>query len=418
MIKVIANASWLVLAEAINKATFFVITIIIARSFGSETFGQFNYVISFVLIFSVLADFGINNLVIREVARNKEMAPKLISNSLVVKIFLSVLTLIVIISSTFFIKKPFAVNVMIYILAFYTIINSYNTFSKSIYRAFESMKHETLLKFIESLVLIFLVIITVLFYKNIYLLTSCFAAAALITFLASLKIIERFFTKFKFSYDKKTIIFLLKEGLPFALAGVFVTVYFNIDTLMVSWIRGDTETGLYSAAYNFIFAALLVPSLLGASLYPVLARDAQDGKLIKRKIFTNYLLFLGMGVVGTILLLLLGKLLIALFFGQAYLRSFDSLKILALILPFSYACDYIGVVLASINRQSIGTIVVFFVALFNIFLNFYLVKQDGYIGASYATLISFAIMFVILSAVTYPLIKKFKLIRELKSNYD
>ena len=84
------NTGWLFLAEAMNKGTFFLITIIIARSFGSELFGQFNYAISFVIIFSVIADFGINNLIVREVARDKENIALLIGSSLIIKIFLSI----------------------------------------------------------------------------------------------------------------------------------------------------------------------------------------------------------------------------------------------------------------------------------------------------------------------------------------
>ena len=305
--QIIKNTSWLFLAEAINKGTFFLISIIIARSFGTELFGQFNYAISFVIIFSIIADFGINNLVIREIARDKDVAASLIGNSLIIKIFLSILTFILIIISTIFTPSSLEVNIMVYILSFYIIFNSYNTFSKSIYRAFEKMKFETSLKFLESMILLLYVVIVSVYIKDLKILILGFVVASFITFLISIKWIKKYFTKFNFRLDKKIILFLIKEAWPFALAGIFVTLYFNIDTLMVSWMKGNIETGFYSAAYNFIFAALLIPALANASFYPILSREYKNLFVIKKQIIKYLYLTLGLGIFISIMLILLSN---------------------------------------------------------------------------------------------------------------
>lgn len=388
------NTGWLFLAEAMNKGTFFLITIIIARSFGSELFGQFNYAISFVIIFSVIADFGINNLIVREVARDKENIALLIGSSLIIKIFLSILTILLIIVSTIFTHKSLEVNTMVYILSFYVIFNSYNTFSKSIYRAFEKMKFETFLKFVESITLLLYVSAVSIYVKDLKTLILGFALASLITFLISVKWIKKFFTKFIFKFNKKTILFILKETWPFALAGIFVTLYFNIDTVMVSWIKGDIETGLYSVAYNFIFAASLIPALLNASFYPILSREYKNLFIIKKQIIKYLYLTIGLGVFLSGMLFLLSEFLIKIIYGNEYVNSVYSLRILALVLPFLFLFNYLGIIFSSINKQLVVTVVSFIGIILNIILNFYLINKFGQVGAAMASLVTIIVMLI------------------------
>jgi len=402
------NTGWLFLAEAINKGVFFLITIIIARNFGSELFGQFNYAISFVIIFSIIADFGINNLLIREVARNKDGSALLIGNSLIIKIFLSFLTLGLIFISTIFTHKALEVNILVYILAFYIIFNSYNTLSKSIYRAFEKMKFETFLKSVESIILLLYVLIISIYVKDLKILILGFALASAITFFISVKWIKKFFTKFYFKFDKKTILFLLKEGWPFALAGIFATIYFNIDTVMISWIRGDEETGWYSAAYNFIFVAMLIPSLLNASFYPILSRMNKNLFIIKNNVLKYIILLCGTGIIGSTLILIFKSSLIQFIYGNGYGNSIKSLEVLAFILPFVFFSSFMGVFLSSINKQKVPMLVSGIGMIINILLNLHFIPLNGARGAALASLISIILMTIgfIISTILIPKIKR------------
>ncbi|MFA6524978.1 MAG: flippase [Patescibacteria group bacterium] len=390
------NASWLVVAELLNKGVFFLVTIIIARSFGTDLFGQFNYAISFVIIFSVIADFGINNLIIREVARDKDSADKLIGNSFILKIFLSILTIILIFISTIFTNKPAEVNLLVYVLSLYVVFNSYNTFSKSIYRAFEKMKFETLLKLIESIILVLYVIFASIYIKDMTVLIFGFVFASAVTFLMSIRWIKKFFTKFNFKFDKQTFLFLVKEGWPFALSGIFVTAYFNIDTVMVSWIKGDVETGWYSAAYNFLFISMLFPSLANASIYPVLSRQHKELHLLKRKINIWLLIQFATGIAMAIGIYFSAEWLISIVYGKEYLPGSSSLQVLGFVLPFAFLTNFLGVLLSSTNRQRTALYVTCFNVVINIGSNLWLIPRYGSIGAAYSALTSMFLSAIIL----------------------
>jgi O-antigen/teichoic acid export membrane protein len=346
------------------------------------------------VIFSILADFGINNTVIREVARNKNKSSRFISNGLILKIFLSVLTLLAIWIATFFLHKGVEVNIFVYLLGLYVIFNSYNTFFKSIYRAYEKMQYEAFLKIIEAFLLIFYLCLTSFYFKDVYLTVLGFAIISFITLFLSIFWINKYFSRFNFIVDTKIIKFILRESWPFALAGIFVTIYFNIDTVMVSLIKGDIETGLYSASYNFIFATSMLSSLTSSALYPYLSRIHNTSKKIKN--INKYIrTFFFSGVLLSLGLFFCADILIKLFYGSDYINATGSLKILSLILPFSFACTFIGTYFASINKQITGMFVACVGAILNIILNYFLINSYGQLGAALASLASFVTMFIL-----------------------
>jgi O-antigen/teichoic acid export membrane protein len=257
------------------------------------------------------------------------------------------------------------------------------------------MQYEAFSKIIEGILLITYLCLTSFFFRNIHLTILGFAAISFITLFISVFWINKYFSKLKFSINWEVIKFILKESWPFALAGVFVTVYFNIDTVMVSLIRGDIETGLYSASYNFIFGASLFPSLVSAAVYPYLSRIHNSSTKIQN--ISKYIkIFFLSGVGFTLGLYLYSSMLIRLFYGVDYINAIGSLKILSLILPFSFVCTFIGTFLASVNKQLVNTMVTCVTAILNIILNFILIRQYGQIGASTASFISFIFTFLIL----------------------
>jgi O-antigen/teichoic acid export membrane protein len=258
------------------------------------------------------------------------------------------------------------------------------------------MKFETLLKLIESIILVLYVIFASIYIKDMTVLIFGFVFASAVTFLMSIRWIKKFFTKFNFKFDKQTFLFLVKEGWPFALSGIFVTAYFNIDTVMVSWIKGDVETGWYSAAYNFLFISMLFPSLANASIYPVLSRQHKELHLLKRKINIWLLIQFATGIAMAIGIYFSAEWLISIVYGKEYLPGSSSLQVLGFVLPFAFLTNFLGVLLSSTNRQRTALYVTCFNVVINIGSNLWLIPRYGSIGAAYSALTSMFLSAIIL----------------------
>jgi O-antigen/teichoic acid export membrane protein len=91
----IKNTFWLSQIELFSKIILFFVTILIVRSFGPTNFGKFNLAFSYTAIIMILSDFGINTIVTREIAKYPDMISKYLSNTLSIKILVSIFLIII-----------------------------------------------------------------------------------------------------------------------------------------------------------------------------------------------------------------------------------------------------------------------------------------------------------------------------------
>lgn len=84
--RVASNFLWSIVSEAIAKCVFFITTIYLARTLGVSNFGLFTLAQTITLYFWLAVDLGINMYGIREIAKDKENAEKIINPLLTLRI--------------------------------------------------------------------------------------------------------------------------------------------------------------------------------------------------------------------------------------------------------------------------------------------------------------------------------------------
>ncbi|MGB2728291.1 MAG: oligosaccharide flippase family protein [Halobacteriota archaeon] len=67
------NTGALAISHVITSILGFFLLIYIARYLGEVGFGKYSFAISFTTLFAIFANLGINNYIIREIARNKNL---------------------------------------------------------------------------------------------------------------------------------------------------------------------------------------------------------------------------------------------------------------------------------------------------------------------------------------------------------
>ena len=132
----IKNSFWLYLSEILNKGLIFLLFILIARTFSVEVYGQLSFIISYVVLFSILLDMGLTIFFIREVSSGTyNNIPKLFSNILFMKVILSIITFIIL--SYIFTILSFSTSLfpLIFLFFVYTVINSFSDLFRGYFRA-------------------------------------------------------------------------------------------------------------------------------------------------------------------------------------------------------------------------------------------------------------------------------------------
>src|SRR3989344_7231855 len=82
------------ISEIISKVLQLAIFVYVARIFGKTVFGDFGFSIAFGSIFSVLVDFGMGLLLIREISRRKNLVGSYVYSAVKAELLLSVLTFV------------------------------------------------------------------------------------------------------------------------------------------------------------------------------------------------------------------------------------------------------------------------------------------------------------------------------------
>ncbi|MBI2647026.1 oligosaccharide flippase family protein, partial [Candidatus Woesearchaeota archaeon] len=140
--RITSNFISLALSELISKIIQIIIFIYLARIFGKLEFGKFGFGFAFATIIAVIADFGINTLLIREISRDKKNVGKYVSNALTIKCFLSLITFFI--ASIFLIIGKYSKDTVAiaYIMLVFMVLQTFTDLFYSVFRAFEKMYYD------------------------------------------------------------------------------------------------------------------------------------------------------------------------------------------------------------------------------------------------------------------------------------
>ncbi|MGP8321446.1 MAG: flippase [Methanosarcinaceae archaeon] len=394
--RVAKNTGVLILSSILSKVMGLILIIYAARYLGDVNFGKYSFALAFTSIFMVLSNMGLRNLTVREVARDKELASKYLDNIFCIKLILSVITFGVIIIAINLMDYPYDTMMAVYIIGFTLILSSFSDFFNSIIRAFERMEYEAIAQIIASLVVLILGLFVLFSGYGLLEFVSIYVVGSTITFLFLLSIVIKKFAKPRFAIDLKFCGQTIKKALPFGLIGILGIIHFRIDIVMLSMMEGDAVVGWYSAAYRLTEPLAFIPAMLMISLYPVMSRffiSSENALKTSYEKSVKYLFCLGLPIaVGTTLL---SDKIILLLYGEPFLNSIIAIQILVWATLFRFLNYPLGTVLVSINKERLslftGSVCVFM----NITLNLLLIPKFSYVGASIATVVTEATLFLL-----------------------
>ena len=64
---------------------------------------------------------------------------------------------------------------------------------------------------------------------------------------------------------------IVKSSFPIGIAALLATLYFKVDTIMLSVMKSATDVGIYSFSYNIFENIIVLWAFYMASVYPLLS---------------------------------------------------------------------------------------------------------------------------------------------------
>lgn len=407
MLKIILkNSASLFSSQIITRLIGFGITVILSRYLGVETFGQYSFILAFVALFSITADLGISQLVIREVSKDSNASQKYLANFFVIQFFLSLVTFILIIAFINILGYESAIKNLVYIAGASTIALSVGMPFSSLINAFQKMHYSAIASIISTMIGAIAIIILVVLDQGLPLIVS----VMLISNTTNSLLVYYLYRKLPISFSPPGIGWkerinvpliknLLKLSVPFALLMGFNTIYNRIDITMLSKMQGDMAVGYYSAAYRIVNFLSFIPLSFSAALFPVLSQKGLSDKENKEHSLSElmpqvlkYIIAIGLPVVVGVSIL--AQSIVSLIYGSDYIQGARALQVLVWMVAILCFYSVITHTLVAIGKVMVLALANGLGVVINISLNFIFIPRWGFVGASWATIISEAALLI------------------------
>ncbi|MDP3948295.1 MAG: flippase [bacterium] len=393
---ILKQTSWLFFAQVLTRGIGFFYIIYLARILGVSDFGLLTAALAYFSILSGVADFGFNRFLIREVAKDSSKASELLWNVVILRSTLTSI-LFATFSIILYLLDPDKMRVGLVLLASIAILPQAIAFSfDAIFVAVRKLQFSAVSLLISSILTTFVglylvgngfgpmgAVIALIIGQVVY-------AVILIIFLINN---ERLVLSAVHLTEVKKIVI---GSLPYGLLSILGLLYFRIDAILLSYLRGSIETGIYGAAYRFLEAVIFIPSAFSMALLPVLTRlHDSSAKDIKKLYLKSFKIMLGLGLIVFLGYILILPEIIKVVLPN-YLSSITAIRILSLSIPFMFIHVPAVSVLLSTDKYLKPVLILSVLALtFNIAANLIFIPRFGFIAASWVTVASEVLSFTI-----------------------
>ncbi len=398
------GAAGVFIVKSIGAGLLFALHIMLARFLGTEHYGFYVYVITWINILAILSLLGFQTSLVRFIAEyNANIKWGLLrgilrrSDQLVLasSVFVSLTCSIVV----FFVRQRLTQELAVTFYIGFCLL-PFITLCRLRHAALRAFKHvvksELLLNIIRpiatgvGIVLLYLLLnghISSSYAMTVDLLSVLVAAIAGTFFLY--RVTPSFLTRIPPLFANRE---WLAVSFPLLLITGMNLLLKNTDVVMIGALRDSEQAGIYSAALkvsNLILFALTAVNSILAPIFSELFYTGQKKKLQRIVTLSARCIFV-FTIVICVVLLVLGEFILRLF-GDTFVVAYIPLSILLVGQVINSLAGSVGLIMSMSGQQNIMGIIIFISTIVNVALNSLLIPEYGFNGAAIATTVSMSL---------------------------
>ena len=387
--QVVRNSLFGIVSQAIGGGLFFLVTLLVARHLNPERFGAFSFVFAFVTVFQMLADFGLSNILIREMSRQRQRISEILGAVIPLVSVLAVLGYAVIALSSEFLKLTPEAKQAVYIMGATVLVTFHATVYAAVCRAHEEMGFNAAGLIAQRLALLILILAALYLDAGLPGIALCYLGERLFQWLFFYFLVRVRYTRYRWRLDTAYWRYLMREGLPVGAGMVLRRISWYVDTFMLMALSTVGSVGLFSAAYRVIQMVNVVPFTLSVPLFPMLSRLAVESH---EKVFSLYnraqKIFVLLGLPSGLWIVMLGPRLMVLLFGKGYEAAGITLRIMGVVAVLLFMNSLFVYLFSALGKQKSYMTSIAISLLINLLLDLLFIPIWDIEGAAVATLCS------------------------------
>lgn len=341
----------LLLGTFLVRGISFLATVVLTRVVGPSDFGTFALGLTVAQLFGVCANFGLDDLLVREISRAPGQAASLIGDQLLLRLATLPLAGLGAIVLAVTINPQHAALYAWF--ALYAVLHACLLVMCGAFRGLGRPREHALLLSLQMLFVAPASIAASWLAQSIDLAAAGFAVGTVAALGVGYARLRGAALRPHFAWRPRTLSSLLRTSLSFGLVLLGLLLHDRLVFVWVALTQDPRTTGWFGAAYNLVLAVSSIAMAASAAAYPVLALDHHQRQRAAFIRLTTTLVgaTLVLGVAAAAVLHVAAPILVPLLFGSTYAASIPILEVVAWALPtFSVSLVLINVLEAA-DRQ-------------------------------------------------------------------
>jgi O-antigen/teichoic acid export membrane protein len=380
------NILRLSIGDFVAKTLNFLAFLYLARILGVTHYGVFEFAISILTYFMLLADGGLEFWATREAAQGEDVS-RLVSRIVPLRMGLAVSAFILLLLLLPLFPAYPGLRTMLVIFGVTLLIYAANI--KWVFMGHERMSRVALGLVINQIIFSILVFLWVRKPEQAAWVPLLWLAGDLTMALYFWGLYARTYHGLHFNFTLRGATQVLRPALVIGSAQAMGLMAYNFDAVLLGFLLGPDPVGLYRAAYKPITAALAMPLTYFLGLFPALSRTftrerGEFDAIVQRSLRLTAIIAFPLGIGGTFF----AAPIISLLYGAEYAPAIPAMQLLVWSAALIILRDTFRQALIASGNQKLDLRSAMTAVGSNVVLNFILIPRYSLVGAAVATVIS------------------------------
>lgn len=392
--KLVKHSGIMMFMELGSRMLDALVSVVLARHLGPEGFGLMAFAIAFSALFGILPGFGMGAFMARDIARDPKCASNYVSNGLLLKLILAILTCAMVYGVSITLKHSPEKTYLVMLGTLMMIFETNVRFISAVFQGFQKVGMVAWINLAVRLAWVLLSITMVFFHAGISELLGIRVLIYAAGLIISVILIDRTLLRIKWSFNLTEVWKMAKTSIPFAIFRLFGDIYPNIDTVMLTSMMGNAAAGLYTAGYKFLRIFAFIPSGIFQAVVPGLTKISEKSsdnfvQTVERGI--KYLLLVSLPICAVTMIF--AKPLVILFYGREFAPAAGVLSIYVWSLIFTFLNSILNASVAAQGQERKGSFIMIGGLVCSAAKNVIVIPLWGLLGVAASTIVVQGLVF-------------------------
>ena len=374
----------------------------LGRLLGPDSAGEFTLGKTFFTLVFTLSAWGLHELLVREIAPQREKSGYYFINYLLVRISITAITYLLLLTTlNWLLPYTPETKTIIKIISLAVFPEAIFSLSQAIFIAHEQMKTPALAAIVNGgtkLALGALFMLNGAAVETIAWVIPIGSGLSIIVFIPALiRLFRQTPLHVPMRINIRFIFAQLRYTPGFIAIGIFYMLDFQTDTFLISLYLSQADVGWYGAAQTIMLGFWLLSIAVRSALYPLMARFHRDSTAkfeeLYRKSMQYLMIFILPAATG---ITLLAQPIIVLIFKQAFIPATPALQWSIWAAVANFLAVPCVIIMLIINRQEYVARATAISMVINIGLNIWLLPAYGITGSAIARVAATSVLFLVI----------------------